>query len=61
MYNLCSLSHFVGLAVLSAMSSGSVASVRKPRRYREFCGPPFPATRQQRRAMLRAAQGPIRN
>ena len=48
------LSGIAGLAVLAAMSSAGTKVKRPMRRYREPLGPPYPETRQQRRAMMRA-------
>lgn len=45
-----------GLAILCAMGGGEVVRPEpQPVRYREFCGPPFPKSRQHRRAMMRQA------
>lgn len=43
-----------GFAMLSALAGGPPPKPR-PRRYSSFCGPIYPTTRQQRRAMERIA------
>lgn len=48
------LASFAGLAVIAAMGSAHRKTPTN-RVYREFCGPPYPATRQQRRALMRKA------
>lgn len=49
-----------GLAVLAAMSGAARDIKPRPRRYSQFCGPPHPKSRQQRRALERAASAAIR-
>lgn len=50
------ISGLAGLAMLCAMGGGEIIrSAPRPVRYREFCGPPFPKSRQHRRAMMRQA------
>ena len=47
------MSGIAGLAALAAMSGAGTKVKRPMRRYREPLGPPYPETRQQRRAMMR--------
>lgn len=42
-----------GLAALAVMARGMPRKKPSPRRYSSFCGPPYPNTRQQRRALER--------
>jgi len=48
-----------GLAMMCAMSGATVSSPPRPVRYREFCGPPYPKSRQHRRALMRQADKAI--
>ena len=44
-----------GIAMLSALSGGGMRKEPRLRRYSQFCGPPYPASRQQLRQMRRQA------
>jgi hypothetical protein len=45
-----------GLAMLCAMGAAEIEPApRRPMRYREFCGPPHPKSRQHLRALMRQA------
>lgn len=48
-----------GLAAIGAMSEGRIAYKPRPLRYSRFCGPPHPTTRQQLRALQRAAKSAV--
>lgn len=50
------LAQFAGLAALAAMSGSGREHKRPRRKYGKPLGPPYPATRQQRRAMERASK-----
>jgi hypothetical protein len=56
--------NLIGIAALATLSamSGSAPTAREPslRYYGEPVGPPFPRTRQQRRAMERASTKALR-
>lgn len=52
-YSHVGIELFAGLAVLSAMSGGSLPRKSTRCTYRSFCGPPWPTTRQQRRQLER--------
>jgi len=49
------LSGLAGLAMLCAMGGAEIVSKPRPMRYREFCGPPHPKSRQHLRALMRQA------
>jgi len=51
----------LALAVISSMSAGGNLPRKKPslRRYSTFCGPPYPTSRQHRRAMQRASSAAL--
>jgi hypothetical protein len=54
--SIYNLSNLAGLAVLAAMSGRTAPYKRPLRRYSEPLGPPWPLSRQQRRAMERKAR-----
>lgn len=50
------ISGLAGLAMLCAMGGAEIESrPPRPMRYREFCGPPHPKSRQHLRALMRQA------